>query len=136
LLASCAGGAPAQSWVAATNVVECWGDNTYGEAPSLVDGLSGVGAIAAGGHHTCALVGGTVYCWGDNAFGELGDGTTTQSAVPVAVRGIGTAVAITAGYHHSCATLSNGQDVCWGDDSHGQLGDGAPIVPPPDAGGD
>jgi alpha-tubulin suppressor-like RCC1 family protein len=123
----------------ATNVVECWGDNTFGERGSapgsgLAYGLSGVGAIAAGGHHTCALEAGAVYCWGENTFGELGDGTTTQSPVPVAVRGISTAVAISAGTHHSCATLADGRDVCWGDDSHGQLGDGAPIVSPADAG--
>ena len=43
-------------------------------------------------HHSCAISGGAVWCWGDNAAGELGDGTTTSSPVPVAVRGISTAV--------------------------------------------
>jgi alpha-tubulin suppressor-like RCC1 family protein len=35
----------------------------------------------------CGLtIDGRPYCWGDNRFGEIGDGTTTNSAVPVAVR--------------------------------------------------
>lgn len=44
--------------------------------------------ITAGGCDTCALLtGGTIQCWGDNEFGELGNGTTTNSSVPVIVSG-------------------------------------------------
>ncbi len=118
----------------ANGVVYCWGDNTFGElgTQSLtgVVGLSGVTAIAAGGHHTCALLPDTtVDCWGDNAFGELGDGTTTNSAAPVKVRGLTGAVAIAAGYYHSCATLQSGTTYCWGDNQSGQLGNGVPLSP-------
>ena len=52
-------------------------------------------AVAAGGDHSCALRGdGTVSCWGENFTGALGDGTTTDSRVPVAVIGIANATAI------------------------------------------
>jgi uncharacterized repeat protein (TIGR01451 family) len=80
--------------------VKCWGDNFRGQlgdgtssnvrnVPADVTGLpSGVAAIAAGYYHTCALTtSGTVKCWGYNSYGELGDGTTTNSNVPVNVLG-------------------------------------------------
>jgi alpha-tubulin suppressor-like RCC1 family protein len=38
--------------------------------------------------HRCGVTtGGTAYCWGMNSDGELGNGTTTQSGVPVKVAG-------------------------------------------------
>jgi alpha-tubulin suppressor-like RCC1 family protein len=100
-----------------------------------------VSAISAGGTHSCALLGGPVKCWGGNGNGELGNGTTTQSSVPVAVSGITNAKAITAGGEldthrapetlihsvpggHTCALFSGGTIKCWGYNYYGQLGSG------------
>jgi len=72
----------------------------------------------------CSLNGdGTVDCWGQNPSG-LGDGSSTQSSVPVPVSGITTAVGISVGYESACAVLSSGAVQCWGDNTNGTLGDG------------
>jgi alpha-tubulin suppressor-like RCC1 family protein len=97
--------------------VFCWGDDTWGQLgdggkgyytdlPRPVVGLSSaVATIAAGLGHTCAVtVSGGVWCWGANDYGQLGNGTTTDSSVPVAVAGLSSGVvAIAAGYYHTCA---------------------------------
>jgi alpha-tubulin suppressor-like RCC1 family protein len=81
--------------------------------------------LSVGGAHACYRASsGTVSCWGTNADGELGDGTTTGSAVPIAVTGITNAVAVSAGSRHSCALLSDGTVSCWGANNAGQLGNG------------
>jgi alpha-tubulin suppressor-like RCC1 family protein len=86
--------------------VKCWGANNYGQlgigtttgpatcymgeacspTPVSVPNLAGVIAISAGASHTCAVLSdGSVRCWGWNIYGQLGDGTTQDSATPVAV---------------------------------------------------
>jgi alpha-tubulin suppressor-like RCC1 family protein len=121
--------------------VQCWGDDSFGQlgngsvsdagvdTPVGVLGLttpgSGVQAIAAGDYHTCALVNGGVQCWGDNANGDLGNGSTTESPVPVSVQGLGPGSgvqAIASGSNHTCA-LVNGGVQCWGQNLDGELGD-------------
>ena len=100
---------------------------SIGEPPTLhFVPLSHVIHVAAGGRHTCAIVGeGQIQCWGDNADGQLGNGTTINSSIPIQVIHLdGRAVAITAGYAHTCALLSDGSVRCWGRNNYGQLGDG------------
>ena len=117
--------------------VSCWGANWYGElgdgtninrtTPVTVSGLSsGVVAIAAGDFHTCALTSaGGVLCWGHNGYGELGDGTNTDHATPVAMSGLKSGVtAIAAGHGATCALTRTGGALCWGINGHGELGDG------------
>lgn len=90
--------------------------------------LSGksVTQIAGGTHFSCALANGAVYCWG--AGGKLGNGTSTQSNVPVAVTTSGVlsgknVTQISAGNLHTCA-LAEGKIYCWGVNNLGQFGNG------------
>ena len=85
--------------------------------------------ITAGFFFTCALsTTGAVYCWGFNADGELGNNSTTNSSVPVAVGASGVLAGVTvtqitadSGYN-ACALGSNGAAYCWGKNSDGQFG--------------
>jgi len=43
-------------------------------------------SLSTGTTHTCGVtLAGELYCWGGNRFGQLGNGSTTQSSVPVLV---------------------------------------------------
>ena len=78
--------------------VQCWGWNSFGQlgngttsdystVPVAVGGVQGAVRMAAGSAFTCAASqGGVVQCWGDNVHGQLGDGSFTDSTVPVTVR--------------------------------------------------
>ncbi|MEZ5157228.1 MAG: hypothetical protein R2687_00175 [Candidatus Nanopelagicales bacterium] len=123
----------------------CWGDNREGQlgnnstttlnVPVAVDTsgvLAGktVTAIAAGDRHTCAVADGQMYCWGYNYAGQLGDRSSTNSTVPVAVdtSGVLTGKAVTAiaaGFLHTCA-VADGRAYCWGSNDYGQLGNNSP----------
>ena len=122
----------------AGGTVSCWGLNDYGQLgdgnkgagvnlskAKTVKGVAGAIAIAAGSHHTCALLaGGVALCWGHNSQGQLGDGTTSHKANVAAVKGISGATAIAAGSYHTCAIAAGGVMACWGYNIRGQLGDG------------
>jgi alpha-tubulin suppressor-like RCC1 family protein len=84
----------------------------------------GASQIDCGDFHTCArLVDGTARCWGRNDHGQLGDGTTTDRAAPVAPSGLRGVVEVAAGTTFTCARLETGAVSCWG--SGRMLGDGA-----------
>jgi DNA-binding CsgD family transcriptional regulator len=106
--------------------VWCW-DTPGVTGPVLVPGLgSGVSAISASTisapAHSCAVKDGGVWCWGNNAAGQLGNNSTTDSNVPVAVSELTSGVsAISAGDDQTCA-LKHDDVWCWGQNSSGQLG--------------
>jgi alpha-tubulin suppressor-like RCC1 family protein len=125
-----------------TGEVKCWGDNQSGElgngppgsfnslVPVSVLGISNATAIGTGYTHACAvLADSTVMCWGSNYEGCLGNGTATDSNVPVAVLSsdastpLTGAITVSAGMQHSCALMSDSTVTCWGRDVVGQLGD-------------
>ncbi len=69
---------------------------------------------------------GRAMTWGNNLAGQLGNNTTTDSAVPVTVDISGvlagkTVTAIATGDYHSCA-VADGKAYCWGGNAFGQLG--------------
>jgi alpha-tubulin suppressor-like RCC1 family protein len=131
----------------------CWGENTYGNLgqgmsgfpqpyPSAVAGSLKFTHLTVGlNDHACALTaGGQAYCWGANFRGSLGNGTTTESAVPLALSGGLTFVQLAAGgfFGHTCGRSTSGAAYCWGDNEVGQAGDGSTaerLTPVPVTGG-
>jgi hypothetical protein len=90
-----------------------------------VSALSGITAIAGGGFHSLALKNdGTVWAWGANAQGQLGNGTNTDSNVPVQVSTLSGITAIAGGAYHSLALKNDGTVWAWGYNGTGQLGNG------------
>ena len=115
----------------------CWGQGSSGQLgnnsttasriPVAVQMPAGVSfqSIAAGYYHTCALTTtGQAYCWGQGSSGRLGNNSTTDSRIPVAVQmpaGV-SFQSIAASSLHTCALTTEGKAYCWGQGSIGQLG--------------
>ena len=123
--------------IASNGTLWAWGDDYYGELgngtyafycniPVQVSLPSGVEVkdIAAGDAHSLALVAseatppaGTVWAWGLNNYGQLGNGTYTDTNIPVPVS-LPSGVTITnlaGGGFNSLALASNGTVWAWGD---------------------
>ena len=98
--------------VLSDGTARCAGYNGYGQlgngtttAANWISGMVTVSGLTnaskiyttSSGYSTtyassCAiLVDKTVRCWGYNGYGQLGNGTTTQSAIPVGMAGMNTA---------------------------------------------
>lgn len=124
------------------STVRCWGYNALGQlgnnstAASLVpvntvfknnSSLSGIKAVAAGGHHTLALKNDdTLWAWGSNDAGQLGVGGVGASPVAVKVKGLtgspfSNISSIAANGKHSLVR-ANGNVWAWGLNSRGQIG--------------
>ena len=121
--------------------VKCWGKNVIGQlgnasttdskvpvtvvttTGSSPPALVGVLSIAAGGNHTCALVGTGAVCWGNGSAGQLGV-DQSYSTIPVTVPVIpGGMRLLGAGGGHTCAAGYSAV-FCWGANNLGQLGNG------------
>ena len=73
---------------------------------------------------------GSGFCWGRNSSGQLGDASSSNSSVPVAVDTSGvlagkTLTQVTSGAYYTCALDSTGAAYCWGSNANGQLGNGS-----------
>ncbi len=126
--------------------IYAWGDGTVGQlgnnastqqnspvAVTMTGALSGktVSAIAAGATHAVALSSdGLAFAWGANAFGQLGDNSTIQRLVPVAVTATGalSGKVLTQASAESSATFvvsTSGELFAWGAAS--RRGDGSVV---------
>ncbi|WP_300564979.1 T9SS type A sorting domain-containing protein [Flavobacterium sp.] len=75
-------------------------------------------------HSLAVLSNGTLWAWGSNASGQLGDGTTTNVALPIQ---IGTETDwryVFSGFSSSFAIKTNGTLWVWGSNTNGRLGTG------------
>jgi alpha-tubulin suppressor-like RCC1 family protein len=128
----------------------CWGWNSHGQLGdgTVVDQtfpvqvmagpgvpLTSIAEIFAGEQSACARkTDDTLWCWGLNNHGQLGNGTFTDSAVPVQVVDMVGASFLAAGGTvaalNACAWQASGALSCWGWNSNGEVGDGTMIDKP------
>lgn len=124
----------------------CWGQGSHS---ATANGFLGIGStgqvsiptpvdttnmpgtvttITAKGSTTCALADDKAYCWGSNGTGQLGDGTKTNSNIPVAVDTSVMSGKVTTisekGDSHACA-IADDKLYCWGYSNGGQVGYGS-----------
>ena len=87
--------------------------------PVSVSMLSAVTGFTVGGPpqspatYACAIEGGEVFCWGTNFAGQLGNGTTTNEALPVST-GLTDVTQVDAGHTGACAINADRELWCWG----------------------
>ena len=123
----------------------CWGrnnsaqlglgtsGNTDDSRPARVlDGANGSstwGSIAAGHFYTCGTsASAAAFCWGDNFYGQLGNGTTSNSSIPVAVlppMNAHVQVVEPATNSEMTCGITATNAYCWGYNDSGSLGNPA-----------
>ncbi|GEB65063.1 type IV secretion protein Rhs [Sinomonas atrocyanea] len=119
----------------------CWGGNDSGQigngqtarfeqSPVAVDTTGALAGkqltkISGGWDTACAIADHRAYCWGASYLGDIGNGSNTQSEVPVAVGGDLANMDVTdiVLTWVTCA-IADGRPYCWGDGAGGMLGTG------------
>lgn len=138
-----ASGAGGHALYEANGQVLACGDNSFGDlgngttTPTRTTPVAVVGLPdepvrsldSAWGNSGALMADGTFYAWGYNASGQLGNGTTTNSSVPVLVSLDAAATSVYQGGSLSdngqtVAMLADGTVWAWGNNTWGQLGDG------------
>lgn len=117
--------------------VRIWGTDGYGEmgqgvtsvhsyTPIPVPGLSNVVSVSADFQEPEALKSeGTIWMWGWNNLGQLGNGTTSDTNVPVQVLNLTNMIfAGATGDRNNCAIKADHTVWTWGRNYNGQLGIG------------
>ena len=129
--------------------VYTWGENDYGQLGngkttnssmpicisdtenSVLKGKN-IKNISANGYTVCAIDdNGKVYTWGKNNYGQLGNGTTTNSSMPICISDVqnnalnnATITKIITMSVDIYAIDDNGKLYAWGENDYGQLGNG------------
>lgn len=133
--------------IAQDGQVYSWGDDKFGQLGrgdlghdncsrlcrfdiNAIAGINNAVMISAGYNHNLALTeDGTVWAMGSNSQGQLGNGTITDSNIPVkvdfsAATDVGHIVQVAASSVSSYALDDKGQVWGWGSDDYGNLGKG------------
>jgi uncharacterized delta-60 repeat protein len=84
-------------------------------------------AVSGANHSVLLKSDGTVWTWGSNSNGQLGNGTTTDSTVPLQALGLSNITAVSAGLNYTVALKADGTVWAWGRNNSKQLGDGTTI---------
>jgi cysteine-rich repeat protein len=94
-------------------IINCWGDNSYGNAPAQASSEHFVG-VTVGRRHSCGLrANGTAFCWGegepeehDSSY-DFGQSTPPTNAADVFSQ-------VIAGTDVTCGLRTGGGVSCWG----------------------
>lgn len=132
--------------IASDNNAYCWGDNNFGTLGNgNTNSYTGPVAVQTSGalagktlkslsvsslRAACAIASDSnAYCWGFNGYTALGNGTSTNSSVPLPVTATGalagkTVKSIASASSSFCVIASDSNGYCWGDNTYGGLANG------------